>query len=290
MWTPEMLRPAPRPRHPLIRGYTLVELLVAMVIALFLLAGLLTILQATRQTFNQQTALAQLQDNERLALTLMGDVVASAGYYPNAQSGPSFVAVVGPPSFAAGQSITGASGGGAFGSDTISVRFAPPVTLSSGNVNTNLSIINCTGGTDTQNGSGSNVYTNTFQIDANGNLDCTLSVNGVAQAPVALVSGVKDLQIWYGVETQGGTYGNSVDSYETASQMNSASCATQTPLPCWQSVTSVKIRLTFANPLACSTALVVCPVTSLPAMTTSSGTTVYLERVVAVLARTGVTT
>ncbi len=269
----------PPSRAGLLRGYTLVELLVAMVIALFLLAGLLTIVQSTRQTFNQQTALAQLQDNERLALTMMGDIIQSAGYFPNPQSPTTFAASAGPPVFAASQVISGTSGADVPGNtDTISVRFAPPATLGTGNVNTNLAIINCTGGTDAQNVSNSIVYSNEFSVDANGNLDCTLSGNGSTQT-VALVSGVKDLQIWYGVETLG-TNGNNVDSYKTASQMSATD---------WTNVTSVKVRLTFANPLACATAVVVCPVTSLPALQ-SNGTNSYLERVVGVLGRTGITT
>jgi type IV pilus assembly protein PilW len=279
-----MFAPAPRSRAALIRGYTLVELLVALVIALFLLAGLLTIVQATRQTFNQQSALAQLQDNERLAMIMMGDVIQSAGYFPNPQAPTAFpaVAAVSPnPSFAVGQFVAGVSGGGAFSSDTISVRFAPPATLGTGNVNTDLAIINCIGGTDTQNGALTTVYTNTFSLDANGNLDCTLSVNGVAQPTVALVSGVKDLQIWYGVATPGQNGGNNVDTYYTATEVTSNGY--------WPDVSSVKVRLTFANPLACTTAVVVCPVTSLPNMTLSNGTTtVYLERVVGILGRTGI--
>ncbi len=65
------------------RGLTLVELMVAMAIALFLLGGLLTIVQNTRKTFGAQMQLAQLQDNQRLAMTLLGDVIQTAGYFPD---------------------------------------------------------------------------------------------------------------------------------------------------------------------------------------------------------------
>jgi type IV pilus assembly protein PilW len=65
------------------RGFTLIELSVALVIAVFLLAGLFTMEQSTRQTYGQQTQLAALQDNERLAMTIMTDVIQSAGYFPD---------------------------------------------------------------------------------------------------------------------------------------------------------------------------------------------------------------
>ena len=56
-------------------GYTLVELMVALAIALFLLGGLFTIVQGTRTTYGNQSQLAQLQDSERLAMTLITDVI-----------------------------------------------------------------------------------------------------------------------------------------------------------------------------------------------------------------------
>ena len=68
------------------RGYSLIELSVAMLIALFLLAGFLTVLQGTRMTSLSQGSLAQLQDDERIAMTMITNAVESAGYYPNAES------------------------------------------------------------------------------------------------------------------------------------------------------------------------------------------------------------
>jgi type IV pilus assembly protein PilW len=255
----------------LCRGYTLVELMVALVIACFLLAGLLMIVQSTRQTYNQQSALAQLQDSERLAMILMGDIIESAGYFPSPTTNTVVSVYPAAGTFAGGQYITG-SGTATFGNtDTISVRFTPPTTIaSSTNINTNLTFINCTGATDTV----GTVYTDEFTVDANGNLVCTMSINGVAQTPVQLVSGVQSLQIWYGVATSAAS-GNNVDTYYTANQVTTNND--------WSAVTAVKLRLTFANPLACKTAGLPCSVASEPALN-------YIERVVGVMARTGVTT
>lgn len=210
-------------------GFTLIELLVAMLLALFLIGGLLTLEQSTRKTFGNQNQLVQLQDDERLAMTLMAEVVESGGYFPNpvlyTQVG-SFPALS--PFTNAGQSIFGVSAASAQG-DTISVRY---VTQLADN------IINCTGGT---NSSGSNIlWVNTFGIDANNNLNCTLSNNGVAAAATPLVSGVTNMSILYGVKTNFAVTNTSADSYLTAAQMTSVD---------WSNVISVQISLTFTNPL-----------------------------------------
>ena len=65
------------------RGFTLIEILIALVIGVFLLAALLTIVQANRHVYGDQSQLAQLQDSERMAMTLMTDVIQMAGYFPN---------------------------------------------------------------------------------------------------------------------------------------------------------------------------------------------------------------
>ena len=65
------------------RGFTLIEILIALLIGLFLLGALLTIVQANRTVFGNQNKLAQLQDGERMAMTVMADVIQSAGYFPD---------------------------------------------------------------------------------------------------------------------------------------------------------------------------------------------------------------
>ncbi len=52
-------------------GFTLVELMVATTIAVFLLGGLFATVQSTRRAYGNQNLLSQLQDNERLAMSLM---------------------------------------------------------------------------------------------------------------------------------------------------------------------------------------------------------------------------
>ena len=64
------------------RGFTLLEILIALFIGLFLMVALLTIVQANRTVFGNQNQLSQMQDGERMAMTMIADVIQSAGYFP----------------------------------------------------------------------------------------------------------------------------------------------------------------------------------------------------------------
>src|SRR5580693_4623245 len=73
------------------RGFTLIELMIALLIGIFLLGALLTIVQTNRTVFGDQNKMAQLQDAERMALTMMSDVIQSAAYFPTPYNAPSGV-------------------------------------------------------------------------------------------------------------------------------------------------------------------------------------------------------
>jgi type IV pilus assembly protein PilW len=251
------------------RGFTLVELMVTVTIGLFLVAGLLTLVQAMKRTSTMQSGMSQLQDNERMTTTLMTDVIQSGGYFPSplVNSATSEFPITG--SFtAAGQAIVG-SGlyGAAAPGDSITVRYA----TAGGD-----GVINCSGGTSAV----AATFTNQFSVDAFGNLNCVLtvtastvttstiqlitgqSVNGV------LVNGVTNMQIYYGVQTNTAAGNNSVDTYLDATAVTSGNY--------WANVISVKITLTFINPLS-----------GQPGQTS---TTIPFTRVVDVMQKTGVTT
>src|ERR1700734_1114330 len=70
------------------RGFTLIELMIALLIGLFLLGGLMTLVQDNRRSFSTQNQLSQLQDAERVAVTIMTDVIQAAGYFPDPTSNP----------------------------------------------------------------------------------------------------------------------------------------------------------------------------------------------------------
>jgi len=222
-------RPA-RLATPQMRGFTLVEVMVSMAIAIFLLGGLLTIVMNMRIAFGAQGQMAQLQDNERLAMTLLGDVVQQAGYYPDPTAFTAVTALPVSGLFAtAGQSVFGTYAAGAPG-DTIAVRYLTAA---------NDGMINCTGGSNTT--GGTVTYVNAFSVDAAGNLSCTLATNGAVAAAQPLVSNLTNLSVRYGVKTDFSVNNGAVDSYLKASEMTNAN---------WRNVIAVRITLTFVNPLA----------------------------------------
>ncbi len=205
------------------RGYTLIEIMISLAVGLFLVGGLLLVLQENRRTFGGQNALAQLQDGQRLALTMIADVIQSAGYFPDPTTNTQATALPSNVQFAtAGQSIVGTDSAVAPG-DTVTVRY---VTASGDGV------LNCSG---TSNISGANqTYVNTFSISG-GQVVCAM--NGTNYV---LIGGVTNMQVLYGVKTSFAIDNNNVDTYLNGSQMTAAN---------WGNVISVTVSLTFTNPL-----------------------------------------
>ena len=62
------------------KGFTLVEILIAMMIGLFLLAGVLQIFINSKQSYRMQEALARLQESGRFALDFLDRDIRMAGY------------------------------------------------------------------------------------------------------------------------------------------------------------------------------------------------------------------
>jgi type IV pilus assembly protein PilW len=238
------------------RGFTLIELMIAVLIALFLIGGLLTLVQSMKRTSQNQSGLSQLQDSERMAMTLIGDVIQSTGYFTNplSNTATSSFPVTGAFTFN-GQALVGTGTYGTPG-HTITVRY-----MTSGADN----IINCTGNTSSV---GAATFVNKFSIDANGNLQCQLTVNGTVSPAVPLIGGLQNLQIYYGVQTNTSVNTNSVDAYLDATDVAKGNY--------WSAVKSVKITLTFVNPLAGQTA--------------TTPATIAFTRIIAVMSNTGVST
>jgi len=262
--------PAARADH----GFTLVELMVTVAIALFLLGGLLTIVQNVRRTDINQRALSQLQDAERFALTVITDVVQAGGYYPSPQNAnlwqPSTAlpaaallagALGGTPGFQAGQAFTGLHVAGQ--ADTLGVRYRTAL---------NDGVLLCDGTTNT----GINPdhdYMNQFWVvqpaaGVPGQLWCQVDSN----AAVPLVDGVVGLAIFYGVKRDFAGNDYNVDTYLSADQMNAAGPNGGD----WANISSVRIQLTFTNPMF--------------GQTPNQPATLTFERIVQVMGRAGLHT
>jgi type IV pilus assembly protein PilW len=246
------------------RGMTLIELLIAVAIGLFLIGGLLTLVQTMKRTSMSQSSLSQLQDNERMAMTLITDVIKSTGYYPNpllntqVSSFPAVNYNANANFTYAGQALVG-TGTYPAGNNIITSRY-----LTTGTDN----VINCTGNTSSV---GAATFVNTFSLDVNGNLQCTLIVNGGQPTTVPLIGGLSNMQIYYGVQTNGAAGTNSVDTYMDGPSVTAAGY--------WNSVKSIRVTLWFSNPLY-----------GQPGQTNVALKTIPFTRVIAIMDKTGVTT
>ncbi|MDR3393179.1 MAG: PilW family protein [Sulfuriferula sp.] len=197
-------------------GVSLVELMVAVTIGLFLVLGLGTMFYSMRQTFIARQALSALQDSERMAMTFLAAGIQGAGYYPNALTMNTATQFPASGSFAAGQSVSGTTGGAA-NTDTLSVRFVTPLTGVSNTQGCSASLLANTS------------YTDVYSVTG-GNLVCT--ENGTA---IPLVAGVSGMSVLYGVDTTGN---GSVTEYQLANTVT------------WPQVKTVSITLLFNNPLS----------------------------------------
>jgi type IV pilus assembly protein PilW len=242
-------------------GFTVVELMVALLIGLFLLGGLLTLVQDNRRSFASQNQLSQLQDAERMAMTMITDVIQSAGYFPDPTTNSATLVLPANGTFTvAGQAVVGTPGAGPPG-DTISVRYA---------TNSGDGIVNCIGQSNTSGGVAT--YTNSFSV-ANGQLVCTM--NGKAYSIIGTVpsaSGnftgvvVTNMSILYGVTT--GSSPNNVDTYYSAGAV-----------PNWSNVISVQVTLTFTNPMY---------TTQAQAQGSTVPPTLSFQRVITVMSQAGI--
>ena len=221
-------------------GFGLIEMMVAIVMALFVLAGLVSVFINMKVSYQAQDSLNQAQENERIALGMLRTFIQQGGFATvwNATSGyvdPSGLFAVDTTNGfgAAGQWITGVTNTGA--SDTISVRYFG--TAASGNAN-------CAGQT---NSSATDVlWTNVFAVDAQGELTCTVVSGTKTWGPYPLVGNVNSMKVLYGVDTSAGSSGGPV-AYLSASAINALNSAAGNTagVNYWNYVYTVRITLTF---------------------------------------------
>jgi len=225
--------------------------MVSLFIGLFLLGALLIIVQANKRVFVNQTQLTQLQDGERMALTVISDVIQSAGYFPDPTTYTLSGTLTAVAPFAAGQSVYGVYSATPPG-DQLYVRY-----MTAGGDG----ILNCSGQSNPIGGPNT-LYVNLFQVQG-GQLVCTM--NGTQYN---LVSGVTNMSVLYGVKANAVATGNNVDTYMTAAQVTAAGL--------WDSVIAALVQMTFTNPMYV-------------AGQTGQQPTVSIQRVISVMSQTGPT-
>jgi len=201
----------------------MIEIMISLSIALFLMTGLFALFLSTKQNSVAQSALSQLQDDQRMAMGLLATIIQQAGYFPNPQTATLATALPVDATFLGeGQSVFGTAGA----TQQISIRFVAAYSLTADFP------MNCNGGFNNESGADL-TYVNTFAIVSN---ELTCAVN--AGAARSLVAGISALSAQYGVDPDAT---GSVSQYLNPEQMTTA---------LWQSVRSVRVTLTFLNPLA----------------------------------------
>jgi len=178
-------------------GFSIVELLVAGMLGLFLIAGVIQLFLGSNRNFTMQEELATIQENGRFALMFMERQVQQAGWV-----------------------------------DDIMEPDPPlPIDIENSTDGTNDSIIiNYTAAIDGVNNvdcNGAQVadgrITNTFFVDGNGNLMC--QGNGAGAAAQPLLTGVERFQILYGVETELNCPDGVINNYLNRTDVNNSGLA-----------------------------------------------------------------
>ena len=176
-----------------IKGFSIVELLVAVTLSALLLLGVTKIFVDTKSSYNLREGLSRLQENGRFAMDLVQLSFRQTGFKANGFQSDNNAFLVdvgnyGPANndfVAAGQVVAGSEGGGA-NSDTLSFRFQQPSAAPFIN-ECNPNIAPVAGAT----------LVNTIYIAADNTLHCIDS----AGTDLQVIDGVENLQILYGVDS-----------------------------------------------------------------------------------------
>jgi type IV pilus assembly protein PilW len=226
-------------------GFTVTEMMVAITLAVFLLMGLFSILQQSRNANNETTGLSQLQDDERVAMTILTDTIQQAGYTPTPSGGDQALFVADGVFANPGQLFMG--GTGAVVGDRLTLRYVLGV---------NDTALTCWG---TPNGAGKQVYKEIFEInntDGTQGLYCSPSDGNPEHL---LVANVVNLTFQFAVNTTSATSSTlptAVGPNTEASNNLGNGCPADTYIATaamsaadWTNVCAVRVDITFTNPL-----------------------------------------
>jgi len=162
-------------------GFSLVEIMIALLIGLFLMGGILQIFSASQQTYRMQSNLARLQENGRFALDLLAHDLRMAGYWG---------CLIG-----TNTDITGVDNNTGVitvdnGTDSIAIKAAftvPPILSCGTPVTTDPTYILASSATAYK------IYTNPYPT-------LYKSFNGIWRP---LIDGIQNMQILYGIDSDG---------------------------------------------------------------------------------------
>lgn len=204
-----LTQPAPPQTMESAQGFTLLELLIAVLIGSIVIAVVGSLFLANSNTFRAVDDTARLQENGRFALQAISRSVRQAGFIPadvaQLVSGRQDDAYqTGLAGIANARIVAGTDGVGAqAGSDTLTVAFRGAA---------DGQIVDCAGRPHVRApvalGTAASALplpiTNRFYVAANGaggfSLWCDVTVNGAAAVPFELITGVESFQVLYAVD------------------------------------------------------------------------------------------
>lgn len=200
------------------QGISIVELLVALAVGMVLIAGIMQVFLASKNTYAVNQAMSTVQENGRFALEFIARSARQAGYVdPNNKVSRPF-AVIPETNKCSLASKVCSQNGDALKSDIVSFAFQPPVNQAGARVD-------CIGDESDE------IVIHRFLITGEDtdqatlscqrwrlNKNLTLSEDPNDFAKADLVEGIDKIQIQYGVSTSGDSY--SVNKYVNADKVD----------------------------------------------------------------------
>lgn len=163
------------------QGFTLVELMVALVLGLLVLGMVITAYLGNTQASRFQNGVLRVQENGRFAIDMLSRTMRMAGYDDPASAAP-----------VTGHAIKGAATAGAAALTQTGIK-----------ANTDIIAVTYEGGTDIRDCQGNNfaqgvVRTSQYAVRDDGNLVCLTNATGATVQELA--EGIEDMQILYGID------------------------------------------------------------------------------------------
>ena len=218
-------------------GMTLVEILIAIVIGMILIAGVMQVYLSNKQSSRSQDALAYVNNNARFAFNILQKTVSMAGFKANPADStftafPAEAAAVGCPAFSIGEYIINNTADTAGNTDLFCLRMQSPLM---GMANTAASdmaeLFDCTA-TSTDTDSSNRTFTTRFFIN-NNTLMCQTSIAGVSVPLIDdIVVANRATDLLYGVDT---------DNDKVANKYINGPSVTASE---WRTVVGVRLTLT----------------------------------------------
>jgi len=228
-------------------GLSLIELLIAMLIGVFLLAGIASSYVSSKKTSRDTNELSQIEDNGRIALETIRDVIQHAGFTPNSDASleafilnPADVTSVacrdGNPSVLDATLFTQervTSDHDATG-DSLAVTYYGNNNLFTDCLGRVLppacQLTNAPG--TTNNNEAAKIYNSFFVLD--GKLSCA----GSRTSSTSIIAdGVENIQYLYGVDTDGDNF---IDKYLNATKLNNLALVNT---DIWNTITSIQVAI-----------------------------------------------